>query len=87
MGTLIVPGAWCRQRRCREGENAEHRLGDGCSCHGHGEAPSDADGCPVCAIDEDMPLAVRYRSYQNGFVEPIWRNVREMVLVDVAMAS
>jgi hypothetical protein len=51
------------------------------------QAPLDADGCPVCTIDQDMPLPVRYRSYQDGLIELIGRNVREVVLIDVAMAS
>jgi hypothetical protein len=38
MGELITPRAWCRQRWCREDPNAAHRVGDGCSCDGHGRA-------------------------------------------------
>ena len=44
MGKLIAPEAWCRQRWCREGEDAGHRRGDGCSCDPHGEPASDTDG-------------------------------------------
>ena len=37
-GRLLAPRAWCSQRWCREGERAEHRPGDGCTCDAHGRA-------------------------------------------------
>ena len=40
MGELLAPRVWCRQRWCREGADVEHRLGDGCSCDRHGDAPT-----------------------------------------------
>jgi len=41
VGNLIAPETWCRQRWCRENPEAEHQPGDGCTCHGHGEAAPD----------------------------------------------
>ena len=38
MGQLLEPGAWCRERWCREDGNAAHCLGDGCTCDPHGRA-------------------------------------------------
>jgi hypothetical protein len=38
MGDVLEPRAWCRERRCREGGEIEHRPGDGCSCHPLGRA-------------------------------------------------
>jgi hypothetical protein len=38
MGQLLAPGIWCRQAWCRADAEAEHRLGDGCTCDAHGEA-------------------------------------------------
>jgi hypothetical protein len=38
MGQLLEPGAWCRQRWCREDSDAAHSLGDGCTCDAHGRA-------------------------------------------------
>ena len=38
MGRLLAPRSWCRQRWCREDAGAEHRPGDGCTCHTHGRA-------------------------------------------------
>lgn len=37
MGELVEPRVWCRQRWCRDQAEAEHHLGDGCSCDRHGE--------------------------------------------------
>ncbi len=36
MGELIEPGAWCRQKWCREDPAAAHFAGDGCTCDPHG---------------------------------------------------
>src|SRR5262249_51546001 len=38
MGQLIAPTIWCRQAWCRADAEAEHRLGDGCTCDAHGDA-------------------------------------------------
>jgi hypothetical protein len=35
-GRLLEPNAWCRQRWCRDRAEAEHRPGDGCTCHADG---------------------------------------------------
>ena len=35
-GRVLEPTVWCRSRPCRDGEVAEHRPDDGCSCHPHG---------------------------------------------------
>jgi len=39
MGGVISPKAWCRQRWCRDGAEAAHSPGDGCTCDPHGRAP------------------------------------------------
>ena len=38
MGELISPGAWCRQKWCRDDAGAFHFPGDGCTCDAHGRA-------------------------------------------------
>ena len=38
MGEVVTPGAWCRQKWCREDAEASHFPGDGCSCDPHGRA-------------------------------------------------
>jgi hypothetical protein len=38
MGQLLAPRIWCREAWCRADAEAEHRLGDGCSCDAHGDA-------------------------------------------------
>ncbi|HEY1252287.1 MAG TPA: hypothetical protein VGH97_13975 [Thermoanaerobaculia bacterium] len=38
MGQLIAPTVWCRQPWCRADAEAEHLLGDGCTCDAHGDA-------------------------------------------------
>jgi hypothetical protein len=65
MGQLLEPGAWCRQRWCRENAGAEHSLGDGCTCDPHGRAATgearltrltasasrlDAFACRACGV-------------------------------------
>jgi hypothetical protein len=37
MGQLVAPRVWCREGWCRADSEAEHRLGDGCSCDAHGD--------------------------------------------------
>lgn len=37
MGEMLAPKVWCREKWCREGQDREHRLGDGCSCDPHGK--------------------------------------------------
>ncbi len=36
MGEAVFPGAWCRQRWCRDDADAVHSPGDGCTCDPHG---------------------------------------------------
>ena len=39
MGEVVTPGAWCRQKWCRDGAGeAAHFPGDGCTCDSHGRA-------------------------------------------------
>jgi len=50
MGSVISPGAWCRQRWCREDADGvgAHFPGDGCTCDPHGRA-----------VELEEPRAVR----------------------------
>jgi len=40
MGEVVSPGAWCRQKWCRDDADAAaaHFPGDGCTCDPHGRA-------------------------------------------------
>ena len=38
MGDVLSPTAWCRQKWCRDGAEAAHSPGDGCTCDPHGRA-------------------------------------------------
>jgi hypothetical protein len=49
-GRLLAPQAWCRQRSCRDGAQAEHRPGDGCTCHADGSAVEELDDEPRLTI-------------------------------------
>jgi len=60
-GRLLAPRGWCRERWCRDGEGAEHRADDGCSCHADGRVAPTGDLADVdrdaagTGLDDDKP--------------------------------